>query len=130
MIRQLETSDLVAVLKVEEMYPDLWPHWGFKNFFATSNCHGYVIGDVDGYILVREHPDHAFIEKVAVKVPGNGLGTRLLQFVLQKHPVVRLHVRPENPALRLYKRLGFVILETIPNYYTSDGGTAFLMERQ
>ena len=43
---------------------------------------------------------------------GQGIGTRLLTLVLaaavEHHSAVSLSVSLENPALRLYRRLGFV----------------------
>lgn len=54
-----------------------------------------------------------------------GLGTRLLQSILNEASVagkpVRLHVERFNPALRLYQRLGFTVLE--------EGQIYLLMER-
>ncbi|KYF84216.1 GCN5 family acetyltransferase [Sorangium cellulosum] len=43
---------------------------------------------------------------------GRGLGTRLLTSLLEearnRYPAISLSVSPDNPALRLYRRLGFV----------------------
>ncbi len=46
---------------------------------------------------------------------GNGIGTALLEWLqaearLNNQPL-RLHVAPENPARRLYERLGFQLIE-------------------
>ncbi len=44
---------------------------------------------------------------------GQGVGTAILQGLLQvansKNKVSSLHVEPNNPALNLYRRLGFVV---------------------
>lgn len=46
---------------------------------------------------------------------GQGLGTALLEWIQTQsrhaHKPVRLHVAPDNPARRLYERLGFHICE-------------------
>ncbi|MBI1765931.1 MAG: GNAT family N-acetyltransferase [Acidobacteria bacterium] len=46
---------------------------------------------------------------------GKGVGTALLQWLQTEarlnHHALRLHVAPENPARRLYERLGFQLLE-------------------
>lgn len=50
---------------------------------------------------------------------GRGIGTQLLQGIIvaaQAHyPAVALNVRADNPALRLYQRLGFVIVNELVN---------------
>ncbi len=46
---------------------------------------------------------------------GNGIGTAMLQWLQAEarlnHQPLRLHVAPENPARRLYERLGFQLIE-------------------
>lgn len=46
---------------------------------------------------------------------GRGVGTRLLSHLLDAakafYPVVSLSVRRDNPALRLYRRVGFQVVE-------------------
>ncbi|MGO8994197.1 MAG: GNAT family N-acetyltransferase [Polyangiaceae bacterium] len=50
---------------------------------------------------------------------GNGHGTRMLERLLQeargRYPGVSLSVRKENPARRLYARLGFVPVQEVTN---------------
>lgn len=50
---------------------------------------------------------------------GQGIGTRLLQQLIDAarshYPAIALNVRNSNPALRLYQRLGFVVVSEIPN---------------
>ena len=50
---------------------------------------------------------------------GRGIGTRLLQQFLAiarpHYPAVALNVRADNPALRLYQRLGFVVVNELVN---------------
>jgi GNAT superfamily N-acetyltransferase len=56
---------------------------------------------------------------------GTGIGTTILRDLLAEADVagkpVRIHVERENPALRLYQRLGFVMIE--------DKGVYLFMER-
>ena len=51
---------------------------------------------------------------------GSGLGTQLCQAVMdeaaQKGKIVSLHVEDENPARRLYDRLGFVAVGEVTFY--------------
>lgn len=50
---------------------------------------------------------------------GRGIGTRLLQQFLAiarpHYPAIALNVRADNPALRLYQRLGFVVVNELVN---------------
>ena len=56
---------------------------------------------------------------------GKGIGTNLLQELIKKsntgNKKISLHVEPGNPALQLYKRLGFV--------YIKNNGRHYYMER-
>jgi ribosomal protein S18 acetylase RimI-like enzyme len=57
---------------------------------------------------------------------GQGIGTRLLIALLdaagESYDAVSLSVQADNPALRLYQRLGFEVVE--------DGGTWFTMRKR
>jgi ribosomal protein S18 acetylase RimI-like enzyme len=56
---------------------------------------------------------------------GKGIGTILLKKLIEKadrvQKKVSLHVEPDNPALKLYERMGFV--------YIKNNGRHFYMER-
>ncbi len=73
--------------------------------------------------------DEATPELSVAVVPdcrGQGIGSRLLTALLdaasEHYDAVSLSVQADNPALRLYQRLGFEIVE--------DGGTWFTMRKQ
>ena len=59
--------------------------------------------------------------------PGaaRGVGSRLLAALLDaaagRYPAVSLNVQTDNPAVRLYRRLGFEVVE--------DGGTWYTMRK-
>jgi ribosomal protein S18 acetylase RimI-like enzyme len=81
-----------------------------------------LVGDQKGYGYV----DDATPELTVAVVPecrGKGVGTQLLSHLLaaSRYPSVSLSVAPDNPALRLYKRLGFKTVGTI--------GTSLVMKR-
>jgi GNAT superfamily N-acetyltransferase len=71
-----------------------------------------------GYVCVIHERDHDFVEEIALlpDVQGRGIGTRLLQDILQaaeqRNVPVRLSVFTSNPAQRLYARLGFTTLHS------------------
>ncbi len=46
---------------------------------------------------------------------GSALLRRLIETVTPHHPRVTLNVRADNPAVRLYERLGFVAVDEIVN---------------
>lgn len=50
---------------------------------------------------------------------GQGLGTRLLQQIIAAaqplYPAIALNVRADNPAYRLYQRVGFVVVNELVN---------------
>jgi ribosomal protein S18 acetylase RimI-like enzyme len=54
-------------------------------------------------------------------VPGQGIGTRLLQMLLQTADnaglIARLDVLKVNPARRLYERCGFTIIGENDHFY-------------
>ena len=81
--------------------------------------------------------DEAHINNLAVRadVRGQGLGTALLEHVLQAAAArgaqrATLEVRRSNAqARRLYERLGFEVAATRPNYYVSPPEDALILWR-
>ena len=72
-------------------------------------------GDGKGFGYVDETTPELSVA-VLPQCRGQGIGTRLLTRLLQvasnNHPAVSLSVAAENPALRLYRRLGFEVVGT------------------
>src|SRR6266545_5844260 len=66
-----------------------------------------------GYLCVLHHVDHDFIDEVALvpEAQGRGIGSSLVRDVMgaasKRGVPVRLSVLVNNPARRLYERLGF-----------------------
>lgn len=64
---------------------------------------------------------------------GKGIGTKLLE-TAERHAIshgaedVRLEVRCNSDALRLYQKLGYTVVGKKINYY-GDGGDAFSMNK-
>jgi ribosomal protein S18 acetylase RimI-like enzyme len=81
---------------------------------------GYV-DDATPELAVAVLPEHR----------GKGIGTQLLVRLLgvaeTSHPSISLNVRSDNPALRLYERLGFVKVEE-SEVTNRTGGTSFTMK--
>jgi ribosomal protein S18 acetylase RimI-like enzyme len=55
---------------------------------------------------------------------GNGIGSDILTKVIQNHPKLKMHLQvfKGNPAINLYKRLGFVVVD--------ETRTHLIMERE
>ncbi len=99
-------------------YLDGWGRPGDTGFVAEE--HGQPVGAVWLRLFTRERPGYGFIDttipelSIAV-VPGrrgSGIGLALLTATLAAarqagHPAVSLSVEVDNPAQRLYERVGF-----------------------
>jgi len=78
-------------------------------------------GQVIGRLLVAEQDDALFLVDIGLlpQFQGQGLGTALLTDLLAEAEArrlpVRLQVAGANPALRLYLRLGFQLVEPAEN---------------
>lgn len=63
-----------------------------------------------------------------------GIGTSLLQRLCheaqQAQASIQLHVLQGSPAIRLYRRLGFVLIEESPLYYTMEWQPDFPIDRE
>jgi ribosomal protein S18 acetylase RimI-like enzyme len=106
--------------------PNLRPyfeHWGAGpadiGFVAVEELTGVVLGAAWLRLLV-EPRGYGFVRKdipelsvsVVPSARGRGIGSRLLDELIQaasqkKYPAISLSVSANNPALRLYERLGF-----------------------
>lgn len=74
-------------------------------------------GETAGYLHVTENPDSFELEDLFLypKFQNRGIGTAIMQKILassQKPVLLYVFVRNEG-AVRLYKRLGFEVVETV-----------------
>ncbi|MCW2495938.1 GNAT family N-acetyltransferase [Jatrophihabitans sp.] len=86
-------------------YERQWP--GYRQLVAR------VDGEPVATIARADAPDLVHILDIAVlpTAQGRGIGTALLTAVLDEAgTAVQLSVAPDNPARRLYERLGFVVV--------------------
>lgn len=103
-------------------------HTFYQEQFANAD---FDIVEADGKDIGRLYLDHREDEIRIVDIAllpecrGTGIGTRLLNDILntatKRNVLVRIHVEKNNPALSLYKRLGFNQIE--------DQGVYLLMEK-
>ena len=97
-------------------------HWGgwkpsiFKKAFNAKNVNMVIIeGKRAGYLCLKTDSEFIYIENIQLSPywQGKGLGTSLLNHLINKYPEKRfcLTTFDDNPAKRLYERMGFAIIE-------------------
>jgi ribosomal protein S18 acetylase RimI-like enzyme len=101
--------------------------WWRENYAGASFEVILVEGESAGRLYVHRGPSEIRIVDIALlpEHRGNGIGTRLLEELLAEGDAdgksVTIHVERMNPALRLYERLGFSVVE--------DKGVYLFLER-
>lgn len=139
-VRKAQRADLLAVFRIEQAsFPQPWPFQAFERFLGEP---GFLVAEQDGtivgYIVADSVPNHGqaigHVKDFAVHSEhrGGGIGTSLLQrtlanLAMQGVHTVKLEVRENNdPAIRLYRQLGFTHRQTVPRYY-GNGEDALVM---
>ncbi len=140
-IRRLDLSDLDAIDAIEQRaYPTPWSRAMFASELVkpTSICLGAFDGsELVGYIVNSRYVDAWHVMNVAVDPDHRrrGIATQLLQHLFElTHGDERrgytLEVRISNdPAIRLYERLGFEPRGLRRGYYTDNREDALIMWR-
>jgi [ribosomal protein S18]-alanine N-acetyltransferase len=140
-IRRLDLADLDAIDVIEQRaYPTPWSRAMFASELAkpTSICLGAFEGDeLVGYIVNSRYVDAWHVMNVAVD-PGRrrrGIASHLLERLFEltlgdERRGYTLEVRISNdPAIRLYERLGFEARGLRRGYYTDNREDALIMWR-
>lgn len=141
-LRRATLRDLRAVHQLERLiFPrDAYPTFDLALLFLTPGVINLKIGAPDGSLaafvcatrgLAR---DRAWIVTLGVNPvhQRRGLGAALLARAEARigRPCVRLTVRESNqPAIRLYQRAGYVVIERKIGYYR-DGEAGLVMEKR
>ncbi len=152
-IRNAKLEDLDQVIKINEItLPEHYPRWFWENHLVNWGKAFYVAetdeGKIVGYVMSRVEYGLGFIVGGMVKkghiisiavLPEyrrKGIGSKLLAKALEalrdeyECKEVYLEVRVSNtPAIKMYEKHGFKIVERIPMYYV-DGEDAYLMARE
>lgn len=94
-------------------------HWGgwvsaeFRKDFNPDTVSMVVMnGRRVGYLSVKHDDQGIYIENIQLSpfLHGRGIGTEILEQLLNRHDeeAIRLTTFSDNPARRLYERLGFI----------------------
>jgi len=137
-IRDYNVKDFKDILEIdrEAFSPrnpvyDVYVYVTFGSDLLVADIGGKVVG----YIAIMSiNEDEAKIISFAVKKEfrGMGIGKRLLASAIERCKAkgkkrILLEVRVSNVvAQNLYKKMGFEIIDEIPNYY-HDGENAYVM---
>ena len=102
----------------QSMLPLFTKYWGgwkpevFRSAFETSNTTIIRIkGRRAGWFSIRDHSTYLYLNDIYIspRYRGRGIGTSIIQNVIESspHQTLRLTTFVDNPALNLYRRLGF-----------------------
>jgi ribosomal-protein-alanine N-acetyltransferase len=142
-VRSMSPEDLDRVMEIAESLKDA-PHWTRANYVAVLDPAAAPRrialvteegGKVAGFAVASLMPPQAELEIIAVdaQFQRRGLARRLFvelagKLGLAQVTEVTLEVRASNqPALGLYRRLGFVETGRRPCYYQAPADDAVLM---
>lgn len=107
---------------VERIYP--WKSELFSQNFEPSLTQVIIVNGVEvGMVRVSQENNELYLGDIAIlpAFQNQGIGTAIIQGILDdamaRNLSVRLRVLKQNPAKRLYKRLGFVTLAETETHY-------------
>nr|WP_236698174.1 ribosomal protein S18-alanine N-acetyltransferase [Pyrodictium occultum] len=153
LIRKARLEDLPMIIAINRAtLPENYPEWFWRDHLEKWGDAFFVAeveGRIVGYVMSRvEYGAPTFTKGLIVKkghivsiavLEGyrrRGIGTALMKAALKALKErygckeVYLEVRVSNePAIRLYEKLGFKKVRVIPMYYL-DGEDAYLMARE
>jgi len=140
-LRYMTVADIPTVVRLDALsFPLPWPERSYL-FEITENTSSHMIvleaedQSLIGYAGMWLIIDEAHISTIAVhpEQRGHGYGEILLTGLLRQAQRVRaeyamLEVRVSNePAISLYHKYGFDVVNERRNYYRDNGENAYLM---
>lgn len=135
MIRAIIPDDLAIVAKIEsEIHSHPWTEQMFQDCFKPESANlgysGFVLEEhhtITAYLIIQTILDECHILTIGVKkdYQQQGYATELLKHLLEytkkSYQSIFLEVRESNqPAIRLYKKLGFTPIAVRKDYYSSE----------
>jgi [ribosomal protein S18]-alanine N-acetyltransferase len=140
-IREMRPSDVSQVMIIETATSATpWTRAMFLSELGRPTSLDLVAaqgGQVLGYMMVSRYADVWHILNLCIREEdrGQGLGGRLLEDLFRRvggkpHLGFTLEVRVSNdPAIKLYRRMGFLDQGVRPGYYSDNGEDALIMWR-
>ena len=141
-IRQADADDAGAIYEIEHLcFPDPWSRDALRYELQENPRAFYIVAEIEdqvvGYAGLWWIGDEGHITNVAVKPGfrnrriGEGLVSVMIEFTVKEG--IRHHtleVRSSNePAIRLYEKLGFAAEGVRKGYYLNNGEDAIIMWR-
>jgi len=135
----MTTDDLTAVLVIEEeSFPTPWTEGMFREELSLPFCHDLVATADDiivGYMSFAVVYDEVHLRNIAVHGDwkGRGVASKLIDEMMRIGTEkgarwATLEVRKRNEqAIKLYKKLGFVVKGIRPRYYTDTHEDALIL---
>ena len=135
--------ELYASTRRDEMKPSGWPKQEIEDFLRqqfeaqhTFYMEQFAGADFDvivgengapiGRLYLDERDDEFRVIDIALlpEFRGHGIGGKIMQEVIDRafaaDKAVRIHVEHNNPAMHLYKRLGFEMVEEQGVYHLME----------
>ncbi|MCD7889780.1 MAG: ribosomal protein S18-alanine N-acetyltransferase [Oscillospiraceae bacterium] len=137
-VRLMLEGDLPAVCEIEKecFTAEAWSKESFKYRLGKSGFISLVAVEgieVVGYIAASEILDEQYLDSLAVRADyrGQGVATALMKAAFDTEKTVYLEVRESNqPAINLYKKLGFSEYAMRRDYYENPTENAILMRNE
>lgn len=139
LIREMEAADAEAVSVIErESFSMPWSAKDFLEMVEADYAH-YYVAEVDGKIAgccgIRNIAGEGEITNVVVAAPyrKKGIALKMMEYMLERAEEIgigdcTLEVRISNqPAIRLYERLGFQGEGIRPGFYEKPDEDALIM---
>ena len=139
LIREMKADDVEIVSKIEsEVFSMPWSAKDFLEMVEADYAY-YYVAEVDGEIAgccgIRNIAGEGEITNVVVAPPyrKKGIALKMMEYMLEKAVEVgigdcTLEVRVSNqPAIRLYERLGFMGEGVRPHFYDKPDEDALIM---
>lgn len=124
---QLKVSCLKEYIAATWGWDEIFQKKHFASHFLPKNSQIIMLDGLDvGELSVQERVDELFLSKILIQpaYQGRGLGTAIIRDLQKeartKEVSLTLQVLKVNPAHKLYKRLGFQIVEASETHYLME----------
>jgi GNAT superfamily N-acetyltransferase len=124
----------VIDLTMREFILATWGRWDEARVQSESQTHSQlpnaqviqVDGVPAGVLVVSRYSTHIQVEQIYLlpQYQRSGIGSNLMNSIITKaaglNIPIRLRVMAVNPAKKFYEYLGFVVIETTPEFFVME----------